>query len=61
MTVQAGAARLLLAEDPERAREPLLSVEETGRQALAEMRRLLGILRSDEGDAARTRSPAWPI
>ena len=34
MTVQAGAARLLLAEDPARAREPLLSVEETGRQAL---------------------------
>jgi signal transduction histidine kinase len=48
MTVQAGAARLLLDEEPERARRPLLSVEETGRQALAEMRRLLGILRSDE-------------
>jgi signal transduction histidine kinase len=47
MTVQAGAARLLLDEDPERAREPLLAVEETGRQTLAEMRRLLGILRRD--------------
>jgi signal transduction histidine kinase len=52
MTVQAGAARLLLAEDPERAREPLLSVEETGRQALAEMRRLLGLLRADESEPA---------
>jgi signal transduction histidine kinase len=58
MTVQAGAARLLLDEDPRSAREPLLSVEETGRQALAEMRRLLGLLRTDEGPvdtAPRTR------
>jgi signal transduction histidine kinase len=47
MTVQSGAARLLLEEDPQRALEPLLAVEETGRQALAEMRRLLEILRSD--------------
>jgi signal transduction histidine kinase len=47
MTVQAGAARLLLSTDPRRASEPLLAVEETGRQALAEMRRLLGILRQD--------------
>jgi signal transduction histidine kinase len=51
MTVQAGAARLLLEENPQRAREPLLSVEDTGRQALAEMRRLLGLLRADEGQA----------
>ena len=48
MTVQAGAARLLLDEDPPRAREFLLAVEETGRQALGEMRRLLGILRGAE-------------
>ena len=48
MTVQAGAARLLLEEDPKRAREPLLSVEDTGRQVLADMRRLLGVLR--DGD-----------
>ena len=57
MTVQAGAARLLLAEEPQRAREPLLSVEETGRQALAEMRRLLGLLRADESEAVPTRRP----
>ena len=57
MTVQAGAARLLLDEDPARAREPLLAVEETGRQALAEMRRLLGILRAEERPAALAPQP----
>jgi signal transduction histidine kinase len=52
MTVQAGAARLLLPEDPARAHEPLLSVEGTGREALAEMRRLFGIVRGEEDNAA---------
>jgi signal transduction histidine kinase len=61
MTVQAGAARLLLGEDPQRAREPLLSVEETGRQALADMRRLLGLLRADEDEAGlMPQSPGTP-
>lgn len=58
MTVQAGAARLLLDEEPERAREPLLAVEETGRQALAEMRRLFGIVRRNEGEAALAPQPS---
>ena len=49
MTVQAGAARLLLTDEPDRAQAPLVAVEETGRQALAEMRRLLGILRGEDG------------
>ena len=48
MTIQAGAARLLLDEGPDRAEEPLLRVEETGRETLSEMRRLLGVLRQDE-------------
>ena len=56
MTVQAGAARMLLAEEPERARAPLRAVEETGRQALAEMRRLLGILR-EEGEPSLAPQP----
>ena len=51
MIVQAGAARTLLPEHPEQAMPPLLAVEETGRQALAEMRRLLGILREDVAPA----------
>ena len=57
MTVQAGAARLLLDEDPARARAPLVAVETTGRQALGEMRRLLGILRGSDDEAALTPQP----
>lgn len=57
MTVQAGAARMLIATDPGRAVAPLLAVEETGRQALAEMRRMLGILRADDGDTALEPQP----
>jgi signal transduction histidine kinase len=49
MTVQGGAARLLLDTDPDRARTPLLVVEETGRQALADLRRLVGIVEHGEG------------
>jgi len=57
MTVQAGAARLLLPTNPQRAVEPLLAVEETGRQALNELRRLLGILRADDGAHVLTPQP----
>jgi signal transduction histidine kinase len=45
MTVQAGAVRRLLREDQEKERESLETVESTGRQALTEMRRLVGLLR----------------
>jgi signal transduction histidine kinase len=47
MIVQAGAAELVLDAEPERAREPILAVQESGRQALSELRRLLGMLRPD--------------
>jgi signal transduction histidine kinase len=57
MTVQAGAARLLLGDDSTRAREAILAVEQTGRQALAEMRRLLGILRGDEHETRLAPQP----
>ncbi len=48
MVVQAGAAEELLTADPQRAREPLVAVRQTGQEALVEMRRLLGLLRTDE-------------
>ncbi|MGH2996976.1 MAG: sensor histidine kinase, partial [Gaiellaceae bacterium] len=57
MTVQAGAARLLLDDDPAGANPPLLAVEETGRQALAEMRRLLEILRGDTTETGLAPEP----
>jgi signal transduction histidine kinase len=48
MTVQASAVRRLLTPEQEREREALRTVEETGRQALSEMRRMLGIMRIEE-------------
>src|SRR2546425_2611355 len=44
MTVQASGVRRLLRPDQEREREALLVVERTGREALAEMRRMVGVL-----------------
>jgi signal transduction histidine kinase len=48
MTVQASAVRRLLLPEQEKEREALEIVERTGRQALAEMRRLVGVLRRPE-------------
>ncbi|MYS86453.1 sensor histidine kinase [Embleya scabrispora] len=45
ITVQAGVAHFVGAERPEEALRALGSIEATGRTALREMRRLLGILR----------------
>ncbi len=44
MVVQATAGERLIARDPARAAESIASVAETGREALAEMRRILGVL-----------------
>jgi signal transduction histidine kinase len=49
IVLQAGGARSVLDTDPERARLALEQVEEMGRQTLAEMRHLVGILGADDG------------
>jgi signal transduction histidine kinase len=58
MTIQAGAARLLLDDEADRAEEPLLQVEETGRQTLAEMRRLLGVLQTEPSEHGLEARPS---
>jgi signal transduction histidine kinase len=47
MTVQAGAAKAVASEDPEGALRAMGAVEEAGRQALTELRHLLGVLRPE--------------
>jgi signal transduction histidine kinase len=50
MVLQAGAERRGLSDEHASTREVLETVERTGRSALTEMRRLLGMLRSDTDD-----------
>ncbi|MEU1020341.1 sensor histidine kinase [Streptomyces sp. NPDC005898] len=48
MYLMSGGARSTLDRDPETAREALVTLEESGRTALREMRQLLGVLRSTD-------------
>jgi signal transduction histidine kinase len=57
MVIQAGSARLVLCSDPDRARDSILNVERTGRQALSDLRRLLGMLRKDDDPRALSPQP----
>ena len=56
MTVQASAVRRRLTPDQVVERQALEAVESVGREALAEMRRMVGVLRRD-GDAADLEPP----
>ena len=58
MVVQAEAAdEMLNRHDPERARAPVWKIQETGRAALTDMRRMLGLLRDAESRPALTPQP----
>ncbi|GAB2838637.1 sensor histidine kinase [Actinocorallia aurea] len=59
MTVQAGAARRIIDRDPDLARESIATIEQVGRTALSEMRRIVGVLRT-ERDAAPPGSELSP-
>ncbi|MFI6810933.1 sensor histidine kinase [Nonomuraea sp. NPDC050328] len=48
IVVQADGAAYALDSDPELARRAVRTISKTGRDALAEMRRLVGVLRQDE-------------
>jgi signal transduction histidine kinase len=56
MVLQAGAAEQVLAASPERARESLVTIQDTGREAIVELRRMLGLLR-DPADASLAPQP----
>lgn len=55
--VQAGAAGRVLETDPARARAHVATIESTGRLAMAELRRLLGVLRPEGGDGGGLFAP----
>jgi signal transduction histidine kinase len=50
IAVQTGAALEVLGSDSDAARDPLLAVERTARETLAELRILLGVMRASAGD-----------
>ncbi len=52
MVIQAAAARRQLTKNPGQATEALANIESQGRQAMNEMRRVLGVLRSNPEDRA---------
>jgi signal transduction histidine kinase len=49
MVVQAGAGRRIAQADPARAVTTLGAIEEVGREALADLRRMVGVLREENG------------
>jgi signal transduction histidine kinase len=57
INVQANTALHLMDRQPERAREALTAIHEVSRQALGELRSVLGVLRADEAGAPLVPSP----
>jgi signal transduction histidine kinase len=57
INVQANTALHLMDRQPERAREALTAINEVSKQALTELRSVLGVLRTTGDDAPRAPSP----
>jgi signal transduction histidine kinase len=55
--VQAGAARLLAAKDPERAQAAVETIEELARETLGEIDQLVGALREDDRPSGTVEPP----
>jgi signal transduction histidine kinase len=58
MVVQASGARRLAERDPARAGDAFLAVERSGREALTEIRGLLGVLRREDEELALAPQPS---
>jgi signal transduction histidine kinase len=58
MVVQAAAARRMIDHDATKAKDALGSVEQTGRAALKEMRRMVGMLGQGEDEVLLTPQPS---
>jgi signal transduction histidine kinase len=58
MVVQSAAARRMIDHDTEKAKDALSSVEQTGRAALREMRRVVGMLGQSDDELALAPQPS---
>ena len=58
MIIQAGAARRQMGAHPDQAIGSMENIEATGREAMNEMRRILGVLRSDDDSTGRAPQPS---
>ncbi len=57
MVVQAGAARRVLARDPQGADGALGAIEQVGREALTDLRRMVGVLREESAEGELAPQP----
>ncbi|MET0865026.1 MAG: histidine kinase [Nakamurella sp.] len=59
MVLHAAGAKRVVDTDPDRAKDSLTTIEQSGQQAMGELRRLLELLRENEGDS--TTRPGSPL
>jgi signal transduction histidine kinase len=58
INIQAGVALHLMDERPEQVREALTTIKQASRDALVELRSIVGVLREADGDAPRSPTPS---